>query len=714
MTGVQHQILAILFSDVVGYSKLMGENESFALSLLQKNREIHLAHLSKYQGKIIKEIGDGTLVVFSEAENAINYAKELIAQARRVHQLKLRIGIHIGEVSMEGRDIFGDGVNIASRIQTRARENQILVSEVVHDNLKNRGIQFSYLRKYQLKNIKHPVKCYALKGEGLNSHQFIPMKRMISFGMGFGILLMVFLIWYLVPESKLKKPDVYSIAVLPFNNMSGQPENQYFCDGIMEDILTQLSYVPELQVTSRTSSMKYLNATMGIPVIARQLGVNFILEGSVRRDSSSVLVTVQLIDARDDSHLWSGRYIKNLTMENLWDIQNEIAENVAENLEIKISPYDTEKLNHKPTLDYDAYDYYLKGKEYYRRYYPEDNEIAIQLFKKAVGIDSSYALAYAGLADAFTQKVLRFDQKVSLLDSAEYYAKLSILYDESLPEGFKTLGLIERTKNNLDLAISYTRKAVSLNPNYTDAVTNLGFFLITRGLFSEGMPHLQHAILLNPRDPEPLNYMGVMYYFMGDFTKSKMFYSRSMELEPDNRFALLSYLICLDAQQDWTAYESFSNKALTHTQDTLSWHWNKGILKYYQSDFHQAAYHFEMNHDIPHQAECLLRMADSSRAINMLEKINTEKEKEWLGRRGIWSDFYIANSLTLSNLLLDEPDKACEWLKISLKEGRDHMYRMFTIDPIILNRSLPACMNQILSDYAADLHERTRLIQSAE
>jgi len=299
---------------------------------------------------------------------------------------------------------------------------------------------------------------------------------------------------------------------------------------------------------------------------------------------------------------------------------------------------------------------------------------------------------------------------VSLLDSAEHYAKLSILYDESLPEGFKTLGLIERTKNNLDLAISYTRKAASLNRNYSEAITNLGFFLVTRGWFSEGKPYLQHAILLNPRDPEPLNYMGAMYYFMGDYKASKELYSRSLELEPDNRFALLSYLICLDAQQDWGAYESFADSALSYTHDSLSWHWNKGILYYHLGDFRQAAYHFQMNQDVSHQAACLFRLGDSARAVTLLKNIKYEKEQEWAQRKGLWSDFYIANSLTLSNLLMRNQTGACEWLKIALKDGRDHMYRMFSHDPVVVNRQLPECMDRILDDYRTGLNKRMEAV----
>jgi len=709
---IQHQILAILFSDIVGYSKLMGENESLALSLLKKNREIHVRYSSKYHGKIIKEIGDGTLVVFSEVENAINYAQEIIKDSDKIPDLKLSIGIHIGEVHKEGNDVFGDGVNIASRIQHVARKNQILVSEVVYNNLSNRGYSFRYIGKYQLKNIKHPVKCYALKGEGLNSFQYYPSKHIWKVAVGAIVILIILGLWYFVPFPKFKKPDVYSIAVLPFENITAQAENDYFCNGIMEDILTQLSYISDLQVTSRTSSMKFQNATMGIPDIARQLGVNFILEGSVRKDLSSVLVTVQLIDARDDSHLWSGRYIKELSMNNIWEIQNEIAKQVARNLEIKIIPVDFKTLNPKPTDDYLAYDFYLKGREYYRRFYPEDNEIAIRLFKKALTIDTSYALAYAGLADAYAQKVLRFGYGKVMLDSAEYFAKLSILHDETLPEGYKTLGLIERTKNNMDLAISYTQKAVKINPNFTDAISNLGFYMVNIGQFSDGMTYFQKGITLNPRDPEPLNYMAILYYYIGDHEKAKDYFTRSMEIEPDNRFALLSYLLCLEAQQDWEAYASFSDRVLSYTQDTSTWHLNQGMLSYHRLDYQQALYHFERIEDTLRVIDCYIKLGDTLRAFRILEKMKLKYEKDWFYRPHTWADFWIPYNLTILNLLSGNSSEACKWLEISLKEGRYYMFRTFMHDQIILNQSLPVCAEEILDSYQIVLNEQARMIDN--
>ena len=708
---VQHQILAILFSDIVDYSRLMGEDESLALSLLKKNREVHSKLCDKHKGKIIKEIGDGTLVVFSEAENAINYAIDLMEEAGKVRELKFRIGIHIGEVSQEDKDIFGDGVNIASRIQSKAQKNQVLVSEVVYNNLNNRGYRFRYQGKFQLKNIKHTVKCYALMGEGLESARYFQVRNLVKIGLGLiGVLILAGL-WYLIPSPKFQKPNVCSIAVLPFDNLTGQPENQYFCDGIMEDILTQLSYVPELQVTSRTSSMKYLHASIGIPDIARELGVNFIMEGSVRKDPNSVLVTVQLIDARDDAHLWSGRYVKELSMDNIWNIQNEIARNVAVNLQIKISPGELKWINSIPTEDYIAYDLYLKGREYYRRYYPEDNEIAIQLYKKAIDLDTAFALSYAGLSDCYAQKVLRFGRGREMLDSAEYYAKLSILYDESLAEGYKTLGLIERTKNNIGLAISYTSKAVSINSNFSDAISNLGFFLITKGDFIDGKPYLQKAITLNPGDPEPLNYMAIMYYYMGDYEKSKMYFARTLDLEPDNRFALHSYLICLDAQQNWPVYKTFADKAVKYTQDSLTWHWNRAVLYYHQLNYREALYHFEKNLDTLHAMECYMKLGETDRAINGLKKMKIKYEQNWLHRPGTWADFWISYNLTILNLLLENPTEVCEWLKISLEEGRDYMYRTFQHDPILLTRKLPDCAVKTLNVYDENLNERTKITE---
>ena len=399
-------------------------------------------------------------------------------------------------------------------------------------------------------------------------------------------------------------------------------------------------------------------------------------------------------------------YDRNLV--DVIEIQSEVAEQVAFALKANISSTVKENIETVPTSNYKAYDLYLQGNRYLREYKPRENNIAISLYKNAISLDSTFALAYASLAGAYATKVLRFGYGKMMLDSAEYYAKLSLLHDESLAEGYKTLGLVERTKNNLDLAISYTQKAIEINPNYTIAITNLGFFLVTKGNLKDGFYHLKNAIRLNPRDPEPLNYMAVLYYFIGDFPKARSFFNRSLELEPDNRFALYTYSMCLEAERNWEDYKLFSDKVFNYTHDSISWYWNRGILNYKQLKYKEALSDFKRSNNPLHVAECYLQLGDTVQAYRIIHEVISKKEKAWNTRPGSWSDFRISYDLSVANLLLGKSKDACRWADISLKEGRDFFFQIITNEVLLEDKSLPTCLNDALNRHRKDLEMRSK------
>ncbi len=452
--------------------------------------------------------------------------------------------------------------------------------------------------------------------------------------------------------------------------------------------------------------MKYKGTDKLLGVIASELGVAYILEGSVRKSDSRVRITAQLIDTQNDLHVWAENYDRNLV--DVIEIQSEVAEQVAFALKANISSTVKENIETVPTSNYKAYDLYLQGNRYLREYKPRENNIAISLYKNAISLDSTFALAYASLAGAYATKVLRFGYGKMMLDSAEYYAKLSLLHDESLAEGYKTLGLVERTKNNLDLAISYTQKAIEINPNYTIAITNLGFFLVTKGNLKDGFYHLKNAIRLNPRDPEPLNYMAVLYYFIGDFPKARSYFNRSLELEPDNRFALYTYSMCLEAERKWEDYKLFSDKVFNYTHDSISWYWNRGILNYKQLKYKEALSDFKRSNNPLHVAECYLQLGDTVQAYRIIHEVISKKEKAWNTRPGSWSDFRISYDLSVANLLLGKSKDACRWADISLKEGRDFFFQIITNEVLLEDKSLPTCLNDALNRHRKDLEMRSK------
>jgi TolB-like protein/class 3 adenylate cyclase len=728
------QLAAIMFTDIVGYTAMMGENEAGAYQLLKKNRQVQKPLIEKHNGRWLKEMGDGVLASFQTVLDAVYCAIEIQKTCLKVPDLKLRIGIHLGDVIVEDGDVFGDGVNIASRLESITPTGGIYVSEPVYMNIQNKEeIKAEFVREETLKNVKYPVRVYEIQIEGIDptisdaiQQKTEPgiIRHIITWGKK-PLYILIFIVISIVLAylgyqnlrkneftKEIEQPQLIekSIAVLPFTNMSNDPAQDYFADGIMEEILTHLCKIGDLKVISRTSTMRYRGTDKSMSDIARELGVTYVLEGSVRKSNDKVRITTQLINAQNNIHLWAEYYDKDMV--DIFSLQSEVAQQVAIALKANISPEVRGDIEDPPTTNYKAYDLYLQGNKYLTQYKPEENRIAISLFKKALSLDSTFAMAYAKLAGAYSSGVLRFGYGKTMLDSAEYYAKLSILYDVKQSEGYKILGLVERTKNNLDLAISYTRKAINMNPNQTTAITNLGFFLVTNGEFQEGKYFLDQGITLNPRNPEPFNYLGILYYYIGNYSKSIDYFERSLEIEPDNRFALLSYLISLKARQDWESLEVFSNKTLKYTKDSITWHKTKGIIYYSQSDFKRALYHFSCANDTLYMADCYMKLGDKELAIEILKKLRVIRGQSWLQRPGSWADFRISYDLILINLLLGNSQEVCKWIRTSLKEGRDFMYQLFINEPILNKDTLTTCAFDALNEYRMDLEKRSSGYQS--
>ena len=709
---------AVMFTDIVGYTSLMGSDEDRAFKMLRQNKEIHKRLIKRFGGKLINQMGDGMLISFTLASSAVNCAQALQLEAKKV-EIPLKIGIHEGELVVEGADIMGDSVNIASRLQEISASGGIVISGEVYRDVKNKpGIKIRFRGEEKLKNVDEPLRIYEVaigEKERIDRIKVFKPSNKLYYLISGGILViaLAIIVYMSFPDLERTsntdntKPEKIerSIAVLPFINLSDDPLQEYFADGIMEEILTQICKIGDLKVISRTSSMKYKDSDKLISEIAEELGVSYILEGSVRKSNSRVRITTQLIDTENDMHVWAENYDRNLV--DVIEIQSEVAQQVAFALHANISSEEKENIETLPTRNYKAYDLYLQGNRYLREYKPTENEISISLYKKAISMDSAFALAYASLAGAYATKVLRFGYGKMMLDSAEYYAKLGLLHDESLAEAYKTLGLIERTKNHMDLAISYTQKAIDINPNYTVAIANLGFFLVSKGNFKEGFYHLKDAIELNPRDPEPLNFMAVLYYFIGDNEMARSYYSRSLELEPDNRFALYTYSMSLEADQAWADYKNFSDIVLNYTHDTINWYWNHGILKYIEKEYKEALMDFENSNNPLHVADCRLLLGDTAGAYAIIHEHIAHKEKSWNTRPGSWADFRISYDLALANILLGKSGDACQWVKISLEEGRDFFYQIITNEVIIENRSLPACIDEILEAHRKDIETRS-------
>src|SRR5438034_9492451 len=366
---MERRLTAILAADVVGYSRLMGANESGTLAALDALRTDFVnPKISEHQGRIVKLTGDGMLVEFPSVVNAVACAAELQRGIRKQNagapqdqRIQFRMGVNVGDVIVQGEDIFGDGVNVAARLESIATPGGITISGPVRDHIGNRlDLAFEDIGEQTLKNIERPIRVYRVH---LDTPAAAGIKDKKSAS----------------PEGE--KP---AIAVLPFNNMSGDPEQEYFSDGITEDIITDLSKVSGLLVIARNTAFTYKGKAVKVQQVAQELGVPFILEGSVRKAGARVRVTAQLISSENSAHVWADRYDRDLT--DIFAIQDEITHAIVEQLRVKLLPQEKKSIQQTPTDNVEAYTFYLKGRQFIERRSKAHYHLARGMFAKAVGL----------------------------------------------------------------------------------------------------------------------------------------------------------------------------------------------------------------------------------------------------------------------------------------------------------------------------------------
>jgi len=488
------QLAAIMFTDIVGYTAFMGNDEQKAMELLKVNRKIQKPLIQEYHGKWHKEMGDGTLISFPTASEAVYCAIKIQKRLKDNNDLNLRIGIHVGEIILEDGDVFGDGVNIASRLESLAPKGGIWVSESVHNNVHNkRGIETTFVKEAHLKNVRESVNIYEVKVEGIgavpipanpgasgktNLRKVLPVLAGLLAILGLGYFGGSFFTSSLKSEEQIFEK---SIAVLPFKNDSPNDENVYFCNGIMEGILDNLSKIPDLSVVSRTSVEQYRKNAPSTVEIAKQLGVNYILEGSVFRVGNKSKITAQLIYAPEDRHVWSNQFDRDL--EDVFLVMSDVTKTIAKELKATISPELLERIESGPTKDITAYDYYLQGKEYFNNFFisgqKADLDNAETLYNAALELDPDFGLTYAGLALIHWERnQYNFYKEETSVDTVLQLCNKAIALDVNAADAYWVRGsfydhiLFEIEKAEKDL-----KKAIEVNPNHLDAKRDLAYLV---------------------------------------------------------------------------------------------------------------------------------------------------------------------------------------------------------------------------------------------
>ncbi len=474
----KRRLAVILAADVVGYSRLMEQDEAGTLATLKaRRREVLEPLVARHRGRIFKIAGDSALAEFGSAVGAVQCAIDLQREMACANDalsdersIVLRIGVNLGDVIVEGSDLYGDGINIAARLEGMAEPGGILVSGTAYDHVRNKvSTGFDDLGVRNLKNIREPVRVFAVSGI---SHV----------------------------RAAAVTADKPSIAILPFVNMSGDPGQTYFSDGVTEDIITELSRFPSLFVVARNSSFQYRDKAVDVRRIALELGVRYLVEGSVRKAANRVRITAQLIDAANGSHLWSERYDRSI--DGLFEVQDEVTRTIVATLVGRVEAAEMKGVRQRPTDNLHAYEALLRGIEHLRGQGDDDNRRARELFESAVALDPRYGLAHAYVAMALLVEH-RYDNapdfiKQRALDSALAGVRL----DPNEARCHQFLAQAYRFRGEFDLAVSHMERSAALNPNDANGIAQKGSILGVVGRAEEGIVLIREAMRLNPFHPD--------------------------------------------------------------------------------------------------------------------------------------------------------------------------------------------------------------------
>ena len=528
--SIRRRLAAILAADVVGYSRLMERDEKSTHTLLMARwKEVLEPLVDLHQGRVFKRTGDGMLVEFGSAVNAVECAAALqqaMAAANRDmpedRAIVLRIGVNLGDIMVEDSDLYGDGVNVAARIEALADPGGVAVSDGIHEYVHGRiGLDFVDSGYHAVKNIERPVHIWTWSP---NNRTNDPIKIAAE-----------------VPPQLPKKP---SIAVLPFDNMSGDPEQGYFADGITEDIITDLSKVSGLFVIARNSSFAYKGKAPDIRKVSRELGVRYVLEGSVRRAADRIRINAQMIDGTTGGHLWAERYDRGL--EDIFAVQDEVTRTIVNALRVKLTAGEEERREGRGKVDPEAYDLLVRARQAILQFSAVSSTEARNMLQRALEIDPGMAAAHASLSIiALTDFINQWNSATpDNLTQALELAHKAIATDGTEPQGHFTLALALSWMRRLDEAERAAERAIELDPNSANAHTALGTIRDFQGRHEEALASYTRAHRLDPQFDLSLHFQGRALLNLWRFDEAEIAFKRRLTLSPRSDMTRF-YLACL-------------------------------------------------------------------------------------------------------------------------------------------------------------------------
>ena len=527
--SIRRRLAAILAADVVGYSRLMERDESNTHTLLMARwKEVLEPLVAHHQGRVFKRTGDGAFVEFGSAVNAVECAAALQQAMAAANDgmpgdraIVLRVGVNLGDIMVEDSDLYGDGVNVAARLQTLASPGGVAISDSVHDHVRGRvSLDFADSGRYEVKNIARPVHVWSWAPHGA--------------GDAIGTIV----------GAEPRLPAKPSIAVLPFDNMSGDPEQGYFADGITEDIITDLSKVSGLFVIARNSSFAYKGKAPDIRQVSRELGVRYILEGSVRRATDRIRINAQMIDGTTGGHLWAERYDRDLA--DIFAVQDEVTRTIVNALRVKLTTGEEERRESRGKVDPEAYDLLVRSRRSILEFNSVSATEARSMLERAIAIDPGLAAAHAALS------IIALTEFVNLWNGATQdnlarafeLARKAIDTDASEPQGHHALALALAFMRRLDEAERAAERGIELDPNSANAHTGLGGIRDFQGRHEDALALFARAHRLDPQFDLALHFLGRVLLNLGRFDEAEIAFKRRLTLAPRSDMSRF-YLACL-------------------------------------------------------------------------------------------------------------------------------------------------------------------------
>jgi adenylate cyclase len=540
---VTRRLIAILSADVKGYSLLMADDEVHTIQTLKTYRSLMSNLIQQHSGRVVDNPGDNLLAEFGSAVNAVDCAVKIQDGLKKENakfvedkRLQFRIGVNIGDIVQDSDRIYGSGVNVAARIEGIAEPGGICISRNAYDHVKDKlDLGFEYLGEHEVKNIKEPVRVYKILFD------IEPPKLFV--------------------EEKLELPNKPSIAVLPFDNMSGDPSQEYFSDGLTEQIITGISKIPSIFVIARNSTFTYKGKAIKVQQVAQELGVRYVLEGSVQKSGSRVRINAQLIDATTGHHLWAESYDR--VLEDIFAIQDDITIKLMEALPAKLIPGGLYRHYEGQTVSINAYIRFLQGLEYFYRMTASDNFDARKCFEETIAMDQNYSLAYTMLAYTHLNDIYQAWSKSPLesFEQAEKTALKALSIDDSLDLPHVVLSQIYLFSQQHDKSIKYGEKAVALNPNNPLSFAMLALVYYFSGRSQEAVPLLDKAFRLNPTAPFfYYHFLGHTHFSLENYKKAIQAYKKAIDLNPNFIFPRLCLAMCyIETDHDDKAHEALAS-----------------------------------------------------------------------------------------------------------------------------------------------------------